>query len=57
MIIPFGKYRGEDIEDIPSDYLKFLLGQEWFEERFEDVYNALIEEDNYRSTLGLHWQE
>lgn len=24
-VMPFGKHRGEDIEDVPSDYLQWFL--------------------------------
>jgi hypothetical protein len=27
MILPFGKYRGRDIRDVPVEYLEFLLGE------------------------------
>lgn len=26
MIMPFGKYRDEPVEDIPADYLEWFLG-------------------------------
>lgn len=25
MVLPFGKHRGEDVEDVPSDYLQWFL--------------------------------
>ena len=56
-IIPFGKYRGEEIEDIPSSYLRFLLNEEWFEERFEDLYDEVSDVYDYRDRHDLHWEE
>ncbi len=50
MIIHFGKHRGKDIEDIPSDYLK------WLSENcdFEDVAEAADEEYQYREKFNCH---
>lgn len=29
-IIPFGKHKGEPVEDVPTSYLEWLLEQDWF---------------------------
>jgi uncharacterized protein (DUF3820 family) len=38
MKMPFGKYKGEDLEDVPTGYLLWLL------ENGENLSSALIEE-------------
>lgn len=35
--IPFGKYRGEPIEEVPSGYLTWLLEQEWLDGEVADI--------------------
>jgi uncharacterized protein (DUF3820 family) len=44
--MPFGKYKGEDMDDIPATYLDWLRGQEWVQ-RFPFVQKYL--EDNKMS--------
>lgn len=29
MIMPFGKYKGKDMDELPATYLDWLRGQEW----------------------------
>ncbi|MHC4569512.1 MAG: putative quorum-sensing-regulated virulence factor [Planctomycetota bacterium] len=41
--IPFGKHRGEAIKDIPIKYLDWLLGQDWFVEKFDDLAEEVKE--------------
>jgi hypothetical protein len=43
-IIPFGKYKGQPVEILQgdSDYLQWLLAQDWFRTRFASVYNVII---------------
>jgi hypothetical protein len=47
----FGKYKGEDIEDVPSDYLK------WLAENFDNEEVALAAEDeyNFREVNNKHF--
>jgi uncharacterized protein (DUF3820 family) len=33
-VIPFGKHKGEPIEDVPTDYLEWVTEQDWFLEKF-----------------------
>jgi uncharacterized protein (DUF3820 family) len=47
LIMSFGKYNGEYIEDVPTDYLIFLSETGWFEEKYPRLFRKaqeLIEE-------------
>jgi len=33
--MPFGKYKGTYIEDLPYSYLTWLLEQSWFEKQYK----------------------
>jgi hypothetical protein len=50
--MPFGKHEGEDIEDIPTSYLRWLLDQEWFPEKYPRGYEYADAELNYREQFG-----
>jgi len=54
--LTFGKFKGWDIEDVPSSYLKYLLSQEWFEEGYKDYYEAVVIENNYRDKYDKHFE-
>jgi Exodeoxyribonuclease X-like C-terminal len=44
-IIPFGKYRGQEIEQIRQRdpaYLQWLMQQAWFSEKFAPIYQVVI---------------
>ena len=53
MKMPFGKHKGEEIEDIPSDYLK------WVAENIDDeeIYRAADEEYQWRKDNNEHFYE
>ena len=54
MRLTFGKYKGEDIEDIPSDYLK------WLAENCEqdNIATAADEEYQWREDNNAHkWED
>lgn len=42
-IVPFGKYKGQPIEQLQADpqYSEWLMEQQWFRERFRQPYTAL----------------
>lgn len=52
--LPFGKHKGEDIEDIPDSYLSWLLDSEWFEKRYPYRIKAVEQELAYREQTGRH---
>jgi len=55
MVIPFGKYIGKDIRELPSNYLTWLMEQDWFEEKFEDLYFSAEEEIKTRDRSYAHF--
>jgi uncharacterized protein (DUF3820 family) len=48
IVIPFGKHKGELIADIEASYLKWLLDQVFFEEKFPEYYKQVKIELGYR---------
>lgn len=51
MKMPFGKYKGMRIEDIPSDYLRWLASSC----DSENIAEAADEEYNWREEYGEHF--
>jgi uncharacterized protein (DUF3820 family) len=50
-IISFGNYAGEYIEDVPDDYVSWLLEQDWFEEKYPKLFEIaekLLDEQGLR---------
>jgi len=41
--IPFGKHRGEHVSECPTDYLDWLLGQDWLYEDLREAIEADLE--------------
>ena len=33
IVMPFGKYKGEELSNIPTEYLDWLIGQDWMNGR------------------------
>jgi len=59
MKIPFGKYKGVDICFINSNYLKWLIEQEWFfmPKRNEELVVAVEKEYEWRENTGAHFYQ
>lgn len=57
MKIPFGNYKGEEIERIPSGYLRWLVLQDWFEEKFPELLKKAEEELGFRDENECHFYE
>ncbi len=55
--MPFGKHTRRDIEDIPSNYFKWLLGEDWFQDQYTELYEAIEIEMNYRDNWNKHIYE
>jgi uncharacterized protein (DUF3820 family) len=44
----FGKYKGKDIEDVPTEYLTWLAEQAFFEKEYPVGIKAINTELKYR---------
>jgi len=50
--IPFGKHRGKDIEDVPTDYLKWFIGEKNIRENNFVLCEQIKKELKYRENFG-----
>jgi len=41
--MPWGKYRGENIDNVPRHYLEWLLEQEWIGDKKNESFVEAIE--------------
>jgi hypothetical protein len=43
-VVPFGKYKGQPVEALAADpsYVEWLAQQPWFRERYQPIYNVII---------------
>jgi uncharacterized protein (DUF3820 family) len=55
VILHFGKFKGMDIEDVPSDYLNYLLESDWFEKQYLSLIDPIEKEMKFRSTFNTHF--
>jgi len=53
-LLPFGKFKGKAIDEVPDSYLTWLLEQDWFEEKFEDLFDDVQAEINWRKEVNYH---
>ena len=44
VIMPFGKHKDKPIKDLPTHYLDWIIGEDWFCQKFEDLKTLIIEE-------------
>lgn len=45
MIIPFGKYKGDNLGDIPNYYLEWLLDQDIDQKLLSEIFDELEDRD------------
>ena len=58
MNMPFGKHRGKDIGDVPSNYLYWLLEQDWMGEKKNwELLEAIEHEIAVRDRSYAHFYE
>ncbi len=43
-LVPFGKYKGQPVEALRADqaYADWLVAQDWFRERYQPIYQFII---------------
>ena len=54
---PFKAHKDEDVENIPTDYLEWLLDQPWFAEKYSEGFKAVKQEVAYREKFGESKEE
>lgn len=57
MKMPFGKHRGVSLELINSNYLRWLIEEDWFIDRDDDLVVAVEEELKDRDKWDGHFYE
>jgi uncharacterized protein (DUF3820 family) len=55
--MPFGKHKGKSFSALPSGYLRWLCGEDWFEEKHEHLFEVAQDELRYRDEVGGHWED
>jgi len=56
VLLPFGKYRGQLLADVPNHYISWLLDQEFVELKFADLREMAVMESKYREEFGVDIQ-
>lgn len=57
MKVYLGKYKGLDVDEIPSDYLKWLTFQHWCQEKFPNLVKEAEEELAFRAIWNKHFYQ
>ena len=57
--MPFGAFKGVDIEDIPNKYLEFIIGEKWFITRETALAENIKKELKYRKQwdINIEWEK
>lgn len=55
--MPFGKHKGEEVTDLPDQYLEWLSEQEWFEEKYGFLYKLVNDERTTREEQGEYFPD
>jgi len=53
LVIPFGKFKGYSLAEVPNSYLRWCLEQDWFEEKYEDLVEPFEDELAWRDSMGV----
>lgn len=56
-ILSFGKHIGKDIEDVPSNYLEWVVQQNWFQDAHEELVTSIESELSYRTDHSQHFND
>ena len=55
--LPFGKFKGKDIENVPIYYLNWLLTQEFMETSYPSAIPKIEKELDYRERFDIVIEE
>ena len=44
-VVPFGKYKGKSIDEVPASYLQWCLLQDFVESDYPQFYNHLLDNE------------
>lgn len=53
--IPFGKFINKAIDEVGSGYLSWIIAQNWMEEKFPDLLEAVEAELDWRTVHNQHF--
>jgi len=53
-IVYFGKYRDWRLGAVPNWYLNWCLLEDWFEEKYPDLFEPFQDEMNWRKEQGVY---
>ena len=56
-LMPFGKHKGTSVAELPSSYLRWLEGEDWFEEKHENLLEVVQQELRWRDETGMHFED
>ena len=45
-LIPFGKHKGQKLDDLPAGYLDWLRDQDWVEEKHPEIWKYINDNSN-----------
>lgn len=53
MFFTFGKFNGVLIADVPNSYLTWIVGEKFFKDKFDNLYQQVIIENKYRKQFDI----
>jgi hypothetical protein len=56
-VVHFGKFKGKTLEDIPSNYLSYLMTSDWFEDKYPDLIEPINQELAFRTNWNTHFYD
>lgn len=57
MPFTFGKYNGILICDIPNSYLNWIVGEQFFKNKYKELYEQVLIELKYRKQFDIDIKE
>ena len=54
-LMPFGRYQGDEVEEVPTDYLKWFINQDKIVEENPELADEIDRELQWRSSYNKHF--